>query len=400
MADSKFSAVDATLGYAYQIRYALLHALRHARDGEEFQVGIETLDDVAFNNIGGEPLELLQTKHHLSAKSTLSNAGVDLWKTIRIWVEGHRSGAIPPTADLFLITTATASDGSIAANLRPSSRDVAAAVAALNTTASSSQSEGNKSAYDVYGTLSQAERTSLISRAYVMDAEPNIIGLDSELMREVRWSADKDHVEAFLQRLEGWWFQRVLRQLTKTAPIIESGEIESQMSDLREQFQREALPIDDDLLELELNETLIASCKNKLFVRQIELVTANAKRVGYAIRDYFRAYEQRSRWIRQDLVIEMELHKYERRLIEEWEMAFERMRDEIGDSATDEVMAKAGASLLAWAETTLLPIRKNVSQPFVSRGSFHMLADQVRVGWHPDFHRRLVAVLSDQEATA
>lgn len=399
MADSKFSAVDATLGYAYQIRCALLHALRHARDGDEFQVGIETLDDVAFTSTGGEPLELLQTKHHLSAKSTLNNAGVDLWKTIRIWVEGHRSGAIPPTTKLFLITTARAPDGSVAANLRPGSRDVTAAVTALNTTAGSSQNEENKAAYEVYAALSQAERTTLVSRVYVVDAAPSIIDLDAELKREVRWSADKDHVEAFLQRLEGWWFQRVLRQLTKTAPIVDSGEVESQMSDLREQFQREALPIDDDLLELELNETLIASCKDKLFVRQVELVTANAKRVGYAIRDYFRAYEQRSRWIRQDLVIEMELHKYERRLVEEWEMAFERTRDEIGDSATEAVMAKAGASLLTWAETTLLPIRKSVLQPFVSRGSYHMLADEVRVGWHPEFRKRLAAALSYQGAT-
>lgn len=399
MADSKFSAVDATLGYAYQIRSALLHALRHARDGDEFQVGIETLDDVAFTSTDGEPLELLQTKHHLSARSTLNNAGIDIWKTIRIWVEGHRCGVIPASAKLFLITTATAPDNSVAANLRSESRNVAAAVSALNATAASSQNEENKAAYEVYTALSQAERLALMSQAYVIDAAPSITDLDSELKREVRWSADKDHVDAFLQRLEGWWFQRILRQLTKAAPLVESGEIESQMTDLREQFQREALPIDDDLLELELNETLIASCKDKLFVRQIELVTANAKRVGFAIRDYFRAYEQRSRWIRQDLVIEMELHKYERRLVDEWEMAFERTRDEIGDSATEAIMAKAGASLLSWAETTLLPIRKGVLEPFVSRGSFHMLADEARVGWHLEFRKRLAAALDQRGAT-
>ena len=398
VADSKFSAVDAALGYAYQTRCALLHSLRYARSGEEFQVGLETLDDVTFT-IDGNAHELLQTKHHLGSKSSLTDAAVDLWKTIRVWVDAWSSGAIDSTAKLFLLTTATASAGTAPAYLRADPRDVMAAVDALTATASSSSNQENKAAYEAYLSLTPAERTALISQAYVLDASPNLTDLDTELQREVRWSVRKEDVGAFLERLEGWWFRRVLQQLTKTGPLIESGEIESQMSDLREQFQREALPIDSDILEMELNQSLLASCAGKMFVYQIELVTTNARRIGFAIRDYFRAYEQRSRWIRRDLVLDMELHKYEKRLVEEWEMAYERIRDEIGTGATDDVMKKAGLGLLSWAENALLPIRKNVTESFISRGSFHLLADATRVGWHPNFRERLAAVLKAQEPT-
>lgn len=396
MIESKFSAVDAALGYAYQVRCALVQSLEHARNGEDFEVGIETLDDVTFTATGGEPLELLQTKHHLGAKSALTDAAVDLWKTLRIWIEGRESGVIPTTAKLYLITTASASTGSAAAKLRAdlNDRNLNAAVDALNATALTSGNEQNKLAYLAYSKLSQVERLSLLGQAYVIDAAPNISDLEDELRRQVRWLAPKEHEDAFLQRLEGWWFRRVLKQLTKAAPLIESREIDLYMEDLREQFKREALPIDDDILGIELNEALQESCRDRLFVKQIELVTSNAKRIGFAIRDYFRAYEQRARWLRQDIVLGLELDKYERRLIEEWELVYENMRDELGDTTTEDVMRTAGQSLLRWAETNLLPIRPSVTAEFVSRGSLHMLADMGSVGWHPRFREHLASLLS------
>jgi hypothetical protein len=73
MVKSKFSAVEATLGYAYQVRFALMQSLLHARRGEIFEVGIETLDDVTFSGRGGAPLELLQTKHHLGSDGLCKN---------------------------------------------------------------------------------------------------------------------------------------------------------------------------------------------------------------------------------------------------------------------------------------------------------------------------------------
>lgn len=396
MSESKFSAVDATLGYAYQVRCALVHALYHARNGEEFEVGIETLDDVTFTANSGEPLELLQTKHHLTTKSSLTDAAVDLWKTLRIWIEGRTTGAIPASAKLFLLTTATASAGSAAAKLRadPGKRDPIAAAASLNATALTSENAQNKPAYTAYLGLTQLDQTALLAQVIVVDAAPNISDLDEELRRQVRWLAPKDNEDAFLQRLEGWWFRRVLKQLTKEMPLIESTEIDLHMEELGEQFKREALPIDDDILAMELNEALQESCQGRLFVKQIELVSDNSRRIGFAIRDYLRAYEQRARWLRQDIVLGLELEKYERRLVEAWECVYENVRDELGNSATEEAMKVAGRSLLQWADTNLIPIRLNVNAEFVSRGSLHMLADEGRVGWHPYFRERLAALLS------
>ena len=55
----------------------------------------------------------------------------------------------------------------------------------------------------------------------------------------------------------------------------------------------------------------------------------------HALREYFRAYVQRSRWVKEDLVNTDELPRYERRLREEWERHF-AIRQSDYDSTTPE----------------------------------------------------------------
>lgn len=59
----------------------------------------------------------------------------------------------------------------------------------------------------------------------------------------------------------------------------------------------------------------------------------------------------------------------------------------------------AGRRLYDWAENQSkgLQIRKDVTEDFVRRGSFHILADEKptpRVHWHPKFLARLMTATS------
>jgi hypothetical protein len=170
---SPFSAVDATIGYLYQVRSALLWALRRLKNDPGFLVSIETLDDVTFETAGGDATDLLQTKHHRKGTASLTDASPDLWKTLRIWFEGHASGQIPPNANLYLVTTGIAPDTSTASRLRATSRDVVAAQQALDATAASSTNQTNKSAYEAYLGATQAVRASVLGRVVIIDAAPN-----------------------------------------------------------------------------------------------------------------------------------------------------------------------------------------------------------------------------------
>ena len=395
--ESTFSAADSLLGYLYQVRTALLWSLQKLPYGADFLVSVETLDDVAFETKGGTPQELVQTKHHRSRAAKLTDASPDLWKSLRIWFESAEAGKVIAGTSLHLLTTARAASGSVAHNLRSWGRDVDAALSALESTAQSSSNKVNQPAYKAFLKATPARRRALLEAVIVIDAAPTIADADQALRAVVFSAVERQHLESFLERLEGWWIRRVLQQLATPGDRILAEELESRMSDFREQFKQESLPIDDDLLDFTLDEATHAAHAGSTFVRQVELSKAGKHRVAAAVRDYYRAFEQRSRWLREELVFVGEIPKYERRLVEEWDLIFASMKDELGEEATAEAKERAARGVLHWAEQSVILIRPGVTEPFVTRGSLHMLADEKRVGWHPEFRDRLAALLAEGE---
>ncbi|NQT81594.1 hypothetical protein HQ563_01120 [bacterium] len=391
------SAASSALGYLYQVRYALLEALRRLCKGQEFAVSIETLDDVVFEEAGEAP-ELLQTKHHLSRAADLTDGSPDLWKTIRVWCEAHTAGQAPDGALFFLVTTSHAPDGHAAHYLRPGTcRNPESAMQRLNSTADSSSNQSNAPAYEAYRSLNLEERKKLLESAFVVEAAPNIQDLDAELREVVYIAVEQRFLESFLQRLEGWWYRRAIKHLLETnpAPIL-SEELYAETTSLREQFKEESLPIDDDIMSASVDAS---GYQDRLFVRKLRLIEIGNRRIFHAIRNFFRAFEHRSRWVREDLLLVGELERYEERLIEEWEIPFEQMRDELGESATEDAKKQAAQLLYKWVETETHPqIRTGVTEPSISRGTYQMLSDLQRVGWHVEFKERLRQLLEIREA--
>jgi hypothetical protein len=193
-------------------------------------------------------------------------------------------------------------------------------------------------------------------------------------------------------RLEGWWFRRALEHLKKDnqKPIL-AEEIIAEEASLREQFKQDNLVIDDDILCAAIDG---ASYQDRLFVQQLRLIDIRDRRIFIAIRDYYRAFEQRSRWIREELLQVGELDRYETRLLEEWEIHFEHLCDQIGDKATEEEKKKLARDFYYWIETGDLPqIRPQVNESSMARGSYHILSDDKAVGWHPEFKQRLIQLI-------
>jgi hypothetical protein len=399
---SQFSAPDSALGYLYQVRVALLWSLRRLKSGSDFVVSLETLDDVTFETSVGTPVELLQTKYHRIREAAITDASPDLWKSLRIWFEGYAGKIIPPGTTLYLITTGKAPEGSIASYLRSTGRDVDSALKGLETVARTSKSNANVPAFAAFLNASPVDRRKLMEDIVIIDSAPSIKDLDGELKAEVFWATERQYHEAFLERIEGWWLRRSLKQLASSEDEdrIHAVEIDEQMSELRDQFKRDSLPIDKDLLTFDLDETTRIAHASSEFVLQLEVVEAGKRRIASAVRDYYRAFEQRSRWLRNELLLIGDIAQYDRRLIEEWELIFDAVNDELRENPTEEMKQKAGRKVLEWAEHTSLPIRPRVIEPFVSRGSLHMLSDDLRLGWHPEFRDKFSTFPESKESVA
>ena len=390
---SKFEAMGSALGYMFQLQCALLLFLRRARRNPTCSVTVERLDDVTFES--GDVLEVVQTKHHVKATASLTDRSPDLWKSLRVWSELVRAEKVDlDRTDFLLLTTATAPDGSIAALLRLEERNVPLAVDLLQRFASKMKNEELVPAARAFLALLPEQRTALIAAVVTLDQFPSVADVAGELLSEVSFSVDRKYREAFLDRLQGWFLRRVIAQLSGTSEARLLGEeLIAMLDELRFQFRRDNLPIDFLLSEPEGG--ISVDDDMRCFVHQLRLIAISNKRIEHAIKDYYRAFEQRSRWIREDLLHVGELEKYEAALIEEWE----RHRDVLLDESKPKTEAQkrdCGKQLFKWVETEAdLRIRPECQPPFVMRGSYQMLADVQRVGWHPEFISKLRDLLKD-----
>ena len=391
----RHSAASSTLGYFYQCRYALLAALCRLPEGDRISVSLETLDDVVFDT-DGSAVDVLQTKHHTNARANLADASPDLWKTLRIWIEGQADGTIPRDAQFFLITTAVCKDGTAAAYLRPGVRNNVKALERLRATASTSISQANLPAYQAFNSMKRVSLEFLVQSITILDGSPSVGQLDDRLKKAVFYAAERQFLDSYIQRLEGWWFRRVVAHLRNdnSRPIL-GEEIEAESNHIREQFKQDNLPVDDDIMRATVDAS---GYLGKTFVEQLNLIDINHSRVLHAIRNYYRAFEQRSRWMREDLLYVGELGRYEDRLIEEWDVMFQQMSDELGEDAADEAKVRAARNLYKWVETgSHHVIRSSVMEPAIARGTYQMLADDLRVGWHLEFRKRVQALLARTE---
>ena len=179
--------------------------------------------------------------------------------------------------------------------------------------------------FDAFKNLSDDQRIALLRSVRVLDGVAHIQNLDESLREAVFGFAPRKHLNGYLQRLEGWWLGQVIKQLTNPErKAILGEELEDETSRLREQFKQESLPIDDDIIDAWIDKT---AYQDRVFVEQLRLIMIGNPRIAQAIRDYYRAFEHRSRWTREELLLVGDLDRDERRLLEEWNLRFAQMED-------------------------------------------------------------------------
>lgn len=382
---TQYSAAASLLGYLFQVRYALLNSLKRLSDEVEFTLAIEILDDVSFNE-KGKPIELLQLKHHLNRKASLGNASTDIWKSMRIWIDAFSQNEFPDDVNFYLITTSTAREGSAAYYLRQSNnRDVNKSIQLFNEVIEQRDSAANRASYVAFRALSEEEKKNILKRVFIVDQAPSIVDIQKLMRKELYHAVETDFLDSFLEQLEGWWFGLVIKRLNDNRYIL-SQEIRAEEKRIREMYRDDNLPIYDDILYAEFNKKEYLS---KIFVQQLSLIEMSEKTIFRAIQHYYRAFYHRSKWTRDNLLLVGELDRYEKDLIEVWEKHFDRMERKLGEDASNNSKIEAAQELYDVIEDLSEPIRHRCVNNSISAGSYQILADEKRVGWHLEFESLL-----------
>jgi hypothetical protein len=393
-----FTAASSAAGYFYQARVALLESLRLANGDSSIDVAIEKFDDVSFEK-DGTPLELLQTKHHVKKVGDLTDTSADLWKTLRVWSEATKENpALPSRTRFALMTTGQAPDGSAASYLRSGgSRDVEKAESLLVAAADKSENQALKPAFSAFEGLAPEMRRSLLGAVEILDRAPILTGLETAIEETLKLIAPRGKAATARELVEGWWWPRICRALQEGGGVISILELEAKLDDVREAMKRDALPT--DMEHVDPPETELAALNEMIFVRQLQTVGIGSNRVQYAKRDYYRAFTQRSKWTRQNLLFDGEVARFEKTLIEEWQPRFEKMCDQLGKSEDAPAISQAGQELYHWVEAEARFPFRTVTARFLSVGSYHILANDIRLGWHRDYETLLNPKKEGSDAT-
>jgi len=375
----------------YQARLALALCIPYVNSATGVDVAIERLDDISFET-NGTALELLQTKHHIDRVGNLSDASPDLWRTLRVWAEAAlKDPSLPSRTRLVLITTGSSPEGSAALLLRPSAayppdsgREPKAAQEILSAVASISENKALKLAFAAFLALTPQMRSSLLSAVEIVDRHPILSDLDAILEEELRLVAPRGKAAVARELLEGWWWPRVCNALmaSPAAPIAISA-IEAKIDDIRDILKRDALTADFEFAEP--SEATVADYDGFRFVKQLRVIGLGGNRIGYAKRDYYRAFAQRSKWTREHVVLDEELAKFEATLMEEWQPRFNAMCDAHTGGPDEAKLQQAGQTIYQWAETEARFPFRSLTARFLNVGSYHILANDLRVGWHKNY---------------
>ncbi|MGE5435888.1 MAG: ABC-three component system protein [Syntrophothermus sp.] len=389
-----FSASESALGYLYQSRFALYQLLKFP---EEYAVLIEKDDDLDFSDEQGH--KTLASLKHKKPGERLTDLSTDFWKSVRIWLSRYKaSGRISSHLQFFLYTTNETAADSFLSSLIPLERsDISTILEKAEEALADSAARIIVPIKEEFDLLSEDEKKDFLKRIFIFDNSPRIDDLPDLIIKQHMRMIRSEFRQSAFERLEGWWNELVIKLLTNTrVKEVYGHEISDKLSSINNEYRADNLPIDfrgkkpDGEIDVD-NDT-------RLFVVQLKKLGLSPARIERAICNYYRAFNQRSAWARENVLLEGEVEIYEELLVDEWseykEVAFEKIKDD----SSEDMMQKAGRDLYNWAqfETDRLRIRPEVSEPYVVRGNFHILANEKplpRIYWHPLFLERLKQIL-------
>src|SRR3990167_5211281 len=400
----QYSAGEQGLGYIYQPRFALLRLLQLP---ESTSVLIEKDDDLDFLDKAG--VKTLASLKHKAVGDRLTDLSTDFWKSVRIWlVRYNRDGRSEANLRFFLFTTGSVSETSFLRNFLLNSHPENDEKASLSQLASEAlaktKSELIGAIAQEFHELNEDEKNDFLSRIVIFDGGPRIVDVPSIIKDQHMRSIRREFREAVFERLEGWWNDTVVDLLSgKRTEAIFGYEISDKLSAFAEEYKSDNLPITfrGKTPSGEIN----AEHDPRLFVVQMREIGIASNRIRNAILDYYRAFEQRSAWARENLLVSGEIEEYEGRLVDEWSRYRDVVFEDLNEESADEVLLAAGKALYRWADMdsgniNTLRILDRVTEPYVLRGGFHILANTrplPRVYWHPRFLSRVGELLGVTE---
>ncbi|GAB3046121.1 hypothetical protein GCM10027155_09400 [Acinetobacter apis] len=376
---NSYSAAASSIGYDYQIRLALLKSFEI---NEASEVSIEALDDIELRT---EDSTTLLSLKHKKINDTLSNLSIDFWKSINIWID--RINNINTPLNFLLCTTAKVSEKSLLIKITQGFKETIDLEYINKIEVALDDSSDLKLApiKKKFKALEDSKKIDLFNRIIILADNIRINDIPSQIINDRFRHIKSEFRQNAYESLEGWWFSKVIDQMTGRLPLpLTAGDISAKLQQISELYYADNLPLNHcQISESEIDFSDYLS-DTFLFVKKLQDIQIKNSQLQRCIFDYYRASNERLDWVKSRLVSSEEITRYERRLTDEW-LRFKDDLEYEDSEISEEYLRKIGREIFKWSQNTNFYIRPKVTESYVTRGSFHIIANNVQdlIYWLP-----------------
>lgn len=388
------AAEGSALGFLYQSFYALRSLVMLNTD--DASVIVERLDDVELR-ADGQTL-LYQLKHSILAKPpSITLKSRPIWRTMKVWIDALPAltlaettlhlvavGPIPAGSPLLALTSDTEDRADLAAAMTEEAKRVLHARDEATKAGKKTLPYGDRvDGCSAFLALSGIDRLNLLRRAAIKPNSPTVSEIEAEIAGHFNLVLP-GYRAAVAKRLVEWWDRQIVYSMCgERDRMISRAELQSQIMTIVADLERDSL-----VPEFEALDPPDDYLPDGMLARQIALVKGKSFDLKRAIREEWKAREQRGNWTTSNPAIRAKIAAYDHVLREHWSDRHEEMVDMCTGFDAD-AKCEAGLELLRWthidAPKAVQPIALDWGAPYYVRGSYQVLAINLRVGWHPDY---------------
>lgn len=387
------AAEAVALGFYYQALFALVTLVAQVTD--DAAVAIERLDDVELVADGNTLL--YQLKHSISSTPPpVTLASRALWKTLKVWIDALPEltlsettlhlvviGSIPEDSPLCALLEVGSDRSQLVAAMVKEAQRVMDARAAAARVQKKLPFSDRVDGCEAFLTLPETERDNLVCRIQVQPQSPTIGQIEERIANHLM-VLPAEHRTFVAERLVEWWDRQVIYSLCgKRSRVMTRIELQRQISSIVGDIETERL-VPDFITVMPPEDYQ----PDGMLMQQILLVEGARSDISKAIREEWRAREQRAKWVDANTAMASKINDHDLVLQEEWSDRHMQMAEACLE-LDDKHKCQLGLGLLRWthedAPGEVPPIGDGWNAPYYVRGSYQVLAIDLKVGWHPDY---------------
>ena len=376
------------LGYSLQATRFLVRLLE-AKDGDH--ICLEVFDDVGIERKDGTRVAE-QSKSNL-ATNPLTDRSLGFWKNLRNWIDAASTKTLDPANTHFALFVANPAVGQIAKSFH----DASSVTDARNALEEAKRVLG----WDPRKPSSVAE-TLLPHLQVVFAADPELVARILCRFHLVQSTAEnplddlrplmldklvsEDACKDVIKWAHGWVKERIDRLIGQTRPArIAKREFHDALLNYVRKHDR------DDILRSIAGKPTEDNVKSELafriYVRQVQLIILDETDVLAAVNDFLMASNDRTAWAEDGHISKAGVETFSGELSRTWKNKKEKVTRAYSEKSEND----RGQLLYYECMDHTAKLEGLETPAHFTRGSFHALAEDRLIGWHPKYAVELSA---------